>query len=165
MLRITASVGAGNSELLAMSMSVESMPLWGRVPSLRARVDLAQHFPSPRLLLLPSPFLPFVWFHHSATVLRLLLTPLLLVGTGQLLDRFPRASVNVDREKFPHLTAVDFPPPDTGCLRNLVSRRGRGDGGAPRSPEPRCALMGSHSATDHDTGGKNEPTSRRGIRS
>ena len=35
--------------------------------------------------------------HHSATVC-LLLIPLLLVGAGQLLDRFPHASVNVRRE-------------------------------------------------------------------
>ena len=59
MLRITNSMGAGDLEILAMSF--ESMSLGGRVPSLRARVDSARHFPSPRLLLLlPLPFLPFV---------------------------------------------------------------------------------------------------------
>ena len=61
MLCITASVGVGSLELLVMS--VELMPLWGCVPSLQMQVDLAWHFPFPRLLLLlPFPFLPFMWF-------------------------------------------------------------------------------------------------------
>ena len=59
MLRITNSVGASDLETLARS--VESMSLQGRVPSLRAQVDLARHFPSLlRFLFLSFPFLLFV---------------------------------------------------------------------------------------------------------
>ena len=49
MLRITYSTGAGG---LGIWLGVfELMPLQRRVPSLRARVDLARHFP-----FLASPF-------------------------------------------------------------------------------------------------------------
>jgi len=66
MLRITVSVGAGDLEMLAVSF--ESMSLRGRVPSLRARVDLAPSAMPAFPFSSPSPSPPF-----SLSSLRLIL--------------------------------------------------------------------------------------------